>query len=835
MQVSSALESDQFAIIGGGKSRKFRINASASFFKILSDGLYAHKEAAVVRETICNVYDAHVLAGIPDRAAEITLSGTQITFRDFGPGIADEIMDERFCNYGGSTKTLDDSQIGGFGLGCKSPFAVTDHFMVTSFNGGFKRTYALTMGGDESEGEPRIKEMACQPSPETGLLVTVPIGTPVMYNHFEAALRTFLQRSGIKATINGEKIAVRDYSGIEQAGFGLFKQISRDHTRTHVWVLYGKVLYPVTPHEEIRDLLEKLERIARGTGMDLVLHAPPSSIAVQPSREGLGYSDRTLETIKRIGKRALNEITSNLPARKREVFMAQVGKFPRGRFHEALQCFEQKTFEGIPLDRCVGGKDAAARYALVKLGNRDEYMNPKLHRLAADFYREGRRLILRPPSDRWQSSNVPRGVHIYHLQKVVRMVSGVEKPNLQFRIGAGNKLHKASVATSHCNPIATLTIAPSRTSALTTSHGGFFLIADKLTPEQIADIEYKAKMFRFALHYAVSVKANKPRGKIVTAKTVKTDLFTPFKNGGSAGKKGYERYYKLAHPTIETPAAFMPLQSEAIVLLVKPKKCEIGPMQPSVKKTLHVIPANSTDQFYQNWSTDETAIPINAVERDRLVVMGVPRVCEHLVAELRKRVQPKNAECAFTAYIALYSDASSYYGRNDDTRALRFASTMAQQSRRLACAVFMQKYRSSPELDKTFALWRTAREFFAVNVGKKVWLDDGEAALYLDCREQYQQIVRDFEKHQPTEMADFFNRIKNKTLTRDDVAHLNFLSKVLKENRWGDLRPAEQDRFIQMIEDEGKNFVSGKIPKQKAKLKLRHSTIPTPTDEEDDE
>ena len=51
---------------GSFEESNYTIEASAKAFSILSDGLYANKIEAVIRELSTNAYDAHVDAGCPD-------------------------------------------------------------------------------------------------------------------------------------------------------------------------------------------------------------------------------------------------------------------------------------------------------------------------------------------------------------------------------------------------------------------------------------------------------------------------------------------------------------------------------------------------------------------------------------------------------------------------------------------------------------------------------------------------------------------------------------------------------------------------------------------------
>ena len=159
---------------GLGEGNAFTIAASAKAFEVLSSNLYQNKILAVIREISCNAADAHRMAGLPLSGIKVHLPAyTEPYFavRDFGPGLSHSDVLSLYTTYFRSTKDSDNSQIGGFGLGSKSPFAVADQFTVTSWHGGYKRSYICYKDG----GLPRVNSVGEQPCPltETGIEVQV--------------------------------------------------------------------------------------------------------------------------------------------------------------------------------------------------------------------------------------------------------------------------------------------------------------------------------------------------------------------------------------------------------------------------------------------------------------------------------------------------------------------------------------------------------------------------------------------------------------------------------------------------------------------------------------
>lgn len=71
MQVTHTDDHITHAVIGGGQTIDFGISNNAEFFHILSSTLYTNQELAVVREVLCNAWDAHIEAERKAAAVEL--------------------------------------------------------------------------------------------------------------------------------------------------------------------------------------------------------------------------------------------------------------------------------------------------------------------------------------------------------------------------------------------------------------------------------------------------------------------------------------------------------------------------------------------------------------------------------------------------------------------------------------------------------------------------------------------------------------------------------------------------------------------------------------------
>jgi hypothetical protein len=341
MEVSQLIEMDTHAVIGGGKARSFSMSDSAEFFTVLSSTLYRDKKRAVIRETICNAWDAHIMNGCTDKPVEITLTDDELIIKDFGPGIPDDRIVPIYCVYGASTKVKDANQTGGFGLGSKSPFAYSDHFTVASCFDGKKIVYAISRGGSATDGRPEIRQMVAVPTTETGITVTIPLIEKDDKNTFNSLIWSVVRQGGMKATLNGLEIPTVDYTDARKQGFCAVRAF--DLHESQVYLLYGTVLYPITTTDQtIMTAVSYLGSLLGHTShYRLILIAPPNSVGVTPSRESLSYSDLTTATIKRLLKRATNMIKTQLKGAAKKASIEHGNRQERykveGHFNRAVK------------------------------------------------------------------------------------------------------------------------------------------------------------------------------------------------------------------------------------------------------------------------------------------------------------------------------------------------------------------------------------------------------------------------------------------------------------------------------------------------------------------
>lgn len=135
------------------ETQMFGIGDEVVIMEILRSRMYSIPQKTVVQEYLSNARDANREVGNDKRAIEVTLpddyNNLNWSVRDFGLGITPDRMANVFVKYGCSTKRNDENQTGGFGLGAKSAFALSDNFTIESITDEtgqkIKRTYVAVI------------------------------------------------------------------------------------------------------------------------------------------------------------------------------------------------------------------------------------------------------------------------------------------------------------------------------------------------------------------------------------------------------------------------------------------------------------------------------------------------------------------------------------------------------------------------------------------------------------------------------------------------------------------------------------------------------------------
>ena len=308
MRVAHRDDYDTHAVIGGKGVQEFGIAQTAEFFTVLSNTLYSNKPLAVIREVLCNAWDAHIVAGKTDVPVIITIDEDRLSIRDHGHGIPHDLIHAIYCVYGNSTKENDGNQTGGFGLGSKSPFAYSDHFTVNNHHDGLKTVHAISRGSALTQGKPDRRVMVSVPTMETGVEVVIPVKTRQDMHQFIEIARDVAAFGEMNVLINGKQVEVVPISTAENNMFLTTRAPRGSHAKINI--RYGNVVYPVQPDAEYIGVYQKLKSILddipsrhrynHDNEFVMIIQAPANSISVTPSRESLSNTETTINTIKKL-------------------------------------------------------------------------------------------------------------------------------------------------------------------------------------------------------------------------------------------------------------------------------------------------------------------------------------------------------------------------------------------------------------------------------------------------------------------------------------------------------------------------------------------------------
>jgi hypothetical protein len=265
-----------------------QIAMTIEMFELLSSGIYTDKILAVIREISCNALDGHRLGG-NEAPIEVHLPTTWeqwFSVRDRGVGLSHEDVMNLYMTYGDSRKRNTNTLIGGFGIGCKSPFAYTDAFTVTSWFDGYKRVYSIY----KNAGIPQCTLLTTEESSEdVGIEVKVPSNSNDIYTFREKATKVFTAFK-TKPTLNVDIDVTLNIIDDNDTYFTTEGRYGSGAFYAQV----GDVIYGVD-HDIVSEFFALVSR-----NHNYYLKLEIGSVSVAGSREKLSMDERTEEHIKEV-------------------------------------------------------------------------------------------------------------------------------------------------------------------------------------------------------------------------------------------------------------------------------------------------------------------------------------------------------------------------------------------------------------------------------------------------------------------------------------------------------------------------------------------------------
>ena len=289
-------EKNEIESSGDLAQANFGLEFNPKIARMLSEQVYSDPILAVVREYICNAWDAHTMVGNtnPIQVRIPSALDPQWAVRDYGPGLsqaqimgtADNNWRGLFNTYGKSGKDHSDQFIGGFGIGSKAGFAYTRQdlaFTITAWHEGIKNTFTASMNAD---GIPQLMLMACEPSNEpSGVEIAMPVKTKDI-NTFISHTHAVCEHAPVKPDILGGTMTWEPRTYVQSGKDWRRVGVVHDYTGIPK-VLIGNIGYPIDPDQFTGDSVRLLNSA-------IEIDIPIGSVELSLDRESLSYDARTV-------------------------------------------------------------------------------------------------------------------------------------------------------------------------------------------------------------------------------------------------------------------------------------------------------------------------------------------------------------------------------------------------------------------------------------------------------------------------------------------------------------------------------------------------------------
>lgn len=285
------------------KSIKMRLsdNSNALIFKMFINSRYANPIGSIVREITSNCYDSHIEAGVKSpvlikKSYDAESGHYNISFIDYGVGLSPDRVENIYGVLFESTKNNDNTQIGGYGIGSKTPLAYkrkvgygtneydNSFFVVTNHN-GTKYYYCIYEGLET----PEINLMHTESTDEiNGTEVIIPvIKSDISRFESEIVKQLYYFDNLVFEGFEDNYEITNDYNILNSDNF-LFRG---NGVSPYVHVCLGKVPYKID--------YDILGFDSRDFQIPVALKFGIGDLTIIDSRENLDYSETTINLLKK--------------------------------------------------------------------------------------------------------------------------------------------------------------------------------------------------------------------------------------------------------------------------------------------------------------------------------------------------------------------------------------------------------------------------------------------------------------------------------------------------------------------------------------------------------
>lgn len=296
------------------QSQNFDFGDKRVIMSILRGKMYANPIRAICQEVMSNARDANREAGRGDVPITVKLPNQwdeNISFKDQGPGISPDRMENVFIKYGNSTKRSDNIQTGGFGLGAKTPFAYSDTFTIVTTtdedDGRYRRTYIALIDKTQLGA---MSEVSCEKLENdegtTGTCITMGVEKKDR-SAFAQYVRQIASHWKVRPNIEGWQGTWQWNEDGKSIKSGNGWKLTNDGSNTLIiidgipYTLRLDALFT----ENTKDADDKLIRQLLSSGARLYFDV--GELTVTASREDIDYQEDTIKKIKAKAKLAIAE------------------------------------------------------------------------------------------------------------------------------------------------------------------------------------------------------------------------------------------------------------------------------------------------------------------------------------------------------------------------------------------------------------------------------------------------------------------------------------------------------------------------------------------------
>jgi len=306
-------------------ARKMKLSddASSMVFQLFTKNVYSNPIGTVVREITSNCFDSHVEAGVNApvviRKSKDSEGNIHVSFIDFGVGMCPDRIYDIYGTYFESTKRVDNTQIGGFGIGGKTPLAYkrstgmgegeydNSFYIITKFD-GMEYTYLIYEGAES----PIISELHKQKTKEhNGTEVRIPVlekdvetfqkeMLKQLYYFENVVFEGFEYEHSYNKDENGNPEMVYPMSNDYQIIRGKSFLFRGDKYNSNMHICLGRVAYPID--------FGTLGLESSDYRLPIALKLEVGDIGVTVSRESLDYSESTIKLLKKKLEESKQEI-----------------------------------------------------------------------------------------------------------------------------------------------------------------------------------------------------------------------------------------------------------------------------------------------------------------------------------------------------------------------------------------------------------------------------------------------------------------------------------------------------------------------------------------------